>query len=69
MFSSHGIKAYVHYTSVNSPPTLDFMRVVREFMNEFLTNLPSMLMDLDIDFSINVKLGTMPISISPYIIP
>ncbi|WMV33585.1 hypothetical protein MTR67_026970 [Solanum verrucosum] len=48
------------------PSHLETMRVVREFMDVFPTNLPSVPQDRDIDFYIDLEPGTRPISISPY---
>lgn len=45
------------------PPSLDS---VREFMDVFSMKLPGMHQNQDIDFAIDVELGTKPISISPY---
>ena len=56
---------YIHETSVVLPPSLDSFRVVREFMEVFSTNFPSMPSDQDINFIIDVESVTNPISISP----
>ena len=34
--------AHIRDTSVVSPPFLDFVRIIREFMEVFLTDFPSM---------------------------
>ena len=45
---------------------LESIPVVSEFSEVFPTNLPSLPPDRDIDFCIDVELGTQPISIPPY---
>ncbi|XP_070003676.1 uncharacterized protein [Nicotiana sylvestris] len=46
--------------------TIDLVLVVQEFADVFPSNLPSMPPDHDIDFCIDLALGTQPISIPPY---
>ncbi|PHT43055.1 Formin-like protein 1 [Capsicum baccatum] len=58
--------SHIRNTNVVSPPSLDSVCVVREFMDVFPTDLPGIPPDLDIDFSIDVELSTKPISIPPY---
>ena len=48
------------------PPSLDSVDIVREFMKVFPMDLPSMPLDWDIDFIIDVESGTKPISIPPH---
>ena len=40
--------------------------VVKDFFNVFLEELPELPLDKEIDFGIDVSLGTQPISIPPY---
>ena len=46
--------------------SIQSIHVVSEFREVFPTDLPGMPMDRDIDFCIDVKPGTRPISIPPY---
>ncbi|XP_070035461.1 uncharacterized protein [Nicotiana tomentosiformis] len=57
--------AYVRNTTAESP-TIDSVPVVQEFANVFPSNLPGMSPDRDIDFCIDLALGTHPISFPPY---
>lgn len=69
MCPSHGRKrvfallAYVRKISVVSPPLLDSIRVVGEFMDVFTTYFLGMPPYCDIDFAINIEPVTKPISI------
>ena len=45
---------------------LDDIPVVRDFPNVFLEDLPGMPIDREIEFSIDLLLGTSPISKAPY---
>ena len=45
---------------------LESIPVVSEFSEVFSTDLPDLPPDRDIDFCIDVELGTQPISIPPY---
>jgi hypothetical protein len=54
---------HVHGTS------LDEIRVVQEYPDVFLEELPGMPSDRDIEFLIELLLGTPPISKRPYRIP
>lgn len=56
--------AYVHDTRVDPQPLLDSLRVIREFMDIFLTDLPGVSPNRDIDFAIDIEQGTKPIFIS-----
>ena len=47
-------------------PQIESVSIVREFFDVFPTDLPSMPVDRDIDFCIDLGLGTRPISIPPY---
>ncbi|XP_070041368.1 uncharacterized protein [Nicotiana tomentosiformis] len=53
--------AYVRDTTAESP-TIDSVPVVREFADVFSSDLPVMPPDRDIDFCIDLALGTQPIS-------
>ncbi|KAF3665242.1 ATP-dependent (S)-NAD(P)H-hydrate dehydratase [Capsicum annuum] len=58
--------AHICDTSVVLPPSLDSVRVVREFMDVFPTDLSGMPPNRDIDFSIDVKPATKLFSFPPY---
>lgn len=45
------------YTSIFSPPPMNSIQVVHEFMDVFLVDFPSIPLDHDIDLAINVELG------------
>lgn len=45
---------YVRYNNIDSPPPLYFVRVIREFMELFSTNLPCVPPDRDIDTTFNL---------------
>lgn len=45
---------------------METTKVVREFMDVFPTDLPSVPPDCDINFTIDVELSIKPISIFPY---
>ncbi|XP_070011332.1 uncharacterized protein [Nicotiana sylvestris] len=47
-------------------PSIDSVLVVRDFPDVFPADLPGMSPDRDIDFGIDLVLGTQPISIPPY---
>lgn len=51
---------------VSVPPFIDSIPVVYEFPDVFSTDLPRVPPDRDIDFPINLKPDTKPISIAPY---
>ncbi|XP_070013705.1 uncharacterized protein [Nicotiana sylvestris] len=57
--------AYVWDTTVESP-TIDSVPIVQEFVDVFISDLLSMLLDRDIDFYIDLAPGTQPISIPMY---
>ncbi|XP_070006021.1 uncharacterized protein [Nicotiana sylvestris] len=57
--------AYVRDVSTDTP-SVDSVPVVRDFPDVFPANLPGMSPDRDIDFGIDLLLGTQPISIPPY---
>ena len=57
--------AFIRDTSVE-PPSMDSVPVVQEFLEVFLSDLPGVPPDRDIDFAINLEPGTKPISIPPY---
>ncbi|XP_070040172.1 uncharacterized protein [Nicotiana tomentosiformis] len=63
-----GCLAYLDFVwdiTVETPVT-DSVLVVREFSDIFLTDLPGMSSNRDIDFGIDLVPGTQPISTSPY---
>ncbi|XP_070048632.1 uncharacterized protein [Nicotiana tomentosiformis] len=47
-------------------PTIDSVPVVRDFPDVFHADLPGMLPNRNIDFSIDLESGTHPISVHPY---
>ena len=47
-------------------PSIESVSIVREFLYVFPADLPGMSPDRDIDFCIDLELGTRPISIPPY---
>ena len=47
-------------------PSIESISIVREFLDVFPADLPGMPPDRDIDFCIDLELGTCPISIPPY---
>ena len=47
-------------------PSIEFVLIVREFLDVFPADLPGMPPDRDIDFCIDLESGTRPISIPPY---
>ena len=47
-------------------PSIESVSIVREFLDVFFVDLPGMPPDRDIDFCIDLELGTLPISILPY---
>lgn len=60
--------AYLAYVRDSSAevPSIDSLPIVREFPEVFPSDLPGMPPDGDIDFCIDLALGTQPISIPPY---
>ncbi|XP_070056250.1 uncharacterized protein [Nicotiana tomentosiformis] len=57
--------AYVRDTTAETS-AIDSVPVVREFSDVFPSDLPGIPPDRDIDFCIDLALGTQPISITPY---
>ncbi|XP_069143547.1 uncharacterized protein [Solanum lycopersicum] len=57
--------AFIRDTSVEPHP-MDSVPVVQEFPDVFLSDLPGVPPDRDIDFAIGLEPGTKPISIPPY---
>ncbi|XP_060182236.1 uncharacterized protein LOC132611894 [Lycium barbarum] len=57
--------AHIRDTSTDTPP-IDSGPVVHKFADVFPVDLPGMPPDRDIDFRIDLDLGTRPISIPPY---
>ena len=47
-------------------PSIEFVSIVREFLDVFPADLPGMPPDRDIDFCIDLEPGTRPIFIPPY---
>ena len=60
-----GILAYVLDTKMKVPD-LEEIPVVKDFPDVFLEELPGLPPDREIEFGIDVPLGTQPISIPPY---
>lgn len=62
-----GFLSYLPYVQAYSQksPSLETTRVVREFMDVFLTDLLSLPLDGDIDFTIDMVPKTKPISVGP----
>ena len=58
--------AHIHDTSVASPCSLDFVRIVREFIYVFPMDLLILPLYYDVDFAIDVETNTKPISILSY---
>ncbi|XP_059669044.1 uncharacterized protein LOC132314166 [Cornus florida] len=63
--SCQGYLAYVVNTE-NKDVTLENVPVVREFTNVFPEELPGLPVGREVDFTIELVLGTTPISIAPY---
>ncbi|XP_070019420.1 uncharacterized protein [Nicotiana sylvestris] len=63
-----GYLAYLAYVNDSSieVPSIDFAPVVHEFPEVFPADLQGIPPDMDIDFCIDLALGTQPISIPPY---
>lgn len=57
--------AHIHDASIATPLSLDFVRIIHEFINVFLWIFLECLW-IVIDFSIDVEPRTNPISIFPY---
>ncbi|XP_055830929.1 uncharacterized protein LOC129899959 [Solanum dulcamara] len=57
--------AFIHDTNLE-PPSMEYIPVVRDYMDVFPTDLPGVLPDKDIDFAIDLEPSTKLISISPY---
>ncbi|WMV36959.1 hypothetical protein MTR67_030344 [Solanum verrucosum] len=56
---------FIRHISVGPFP-MDSIPLVRKFLNVFAIDLPSVPLDRDIDFAIDLELGTKPIFIPPY---
>ncbi|XP_070053397.1 uncharacterized protein [Nicotiana tomentosiformis] len=65
---SKGFEAYLAFVRDFSVDTLtvESVLVVRDYLDVFSADLPGMPPDRDIDFGIDLLLGTQPISIPPY---
>lgn len=57
--------AYVYDTNIGTPP-LKLVRLISEFIDMFLTELSGVPPNRDIEFGIDLNLGTKSISIHPY---
>ncbi|KAA3473867.1 zf-CCHC domain-containing protein/RVP_2 domain-containing protein [Gossypium australe] len=57
--------AYVLDVNANSS-AIDSIRIVTEFLDVFLDELPSLPLDLEVEFRIELLPGTTPVSIAPY---
>jgi len=57
--------AYVRDVSIDTP-TVELVTVVRDYPDAFVTDIPGMPPDRDIDFGIDLLPGTQPISFPPY---
>ncbi|XP_070007392.1 uncharacterized protein [Nicotiana sylvestris] len=67
-YGSEGCDTYLAYVADVSidTPLIDSILVVRDFPDVFPADLPGMPPDRDIDFGIDMLLGTLSISIPPY---
>ncbi|XP_070032442.1 uncharacterized protein [Nicotiana tomentosiformis] len=61
-----GCDAYLAYVRDVSFDTVESVPVVRDYPDAFLTDLPGMPRNRDIDFGIDLLLGTQSISIPTY---
>ena len=57
--------SFIRESSVE-PPSMDSVPVVQEFLDVFPSDFLGVPPDTDIDFAIDLKSGTKPISIPPY---
>lgn len=57
--------AFIHNASVE-PLSMDTIPIIWEFVDVFPSDLPGVLPNRDIDFSIDLKPGTKPIYIPHY---
>ena len=57
--------AFIRDTSVEPPP-MDSVPVVQDFLDVFLSDLPGVPPNRDINFAIDLEPITKPISIPPY---
>lgn len=57
--------AYV-YDMSSEGSSIDSVLMVRKLLDMFLTNLPGLSLERDIDFPIHLEVGTKPISVPPY---
>ena len=55
-----------HKDETTQVPSIESVSMVREFLDVFHADLPGMPPDRDIDFCIDLELGTRPISIPLY---
>ena len=67
---SNGCLAFLEHLrdDTTQVPSIESVSIVREFLDVFLADLPGMPPDRDIDFCIDLELGTRPISNSSYLI-
>ncbi|KAG8474512.1 hypothetical protein CXB51_031385 [Gossypium anomalum] len=63
-----GCKAFLAYISNTEAksPTVKELRTVKEFLDVFLEELPGLLPSREVEFGIELLLGTAPVSIAPY---
>ena len=60
-----GFLAYLR-DDASQVPSIESVSIIREFLDVFPADHPGMPPDRDIDFCIDLELGTRPISITPY---
>ncbi|WMV30282.1 hypothetical protein MTR67_023667 [Solanum verrucosum] len=65
---SKGCSAFLTHLSddTSKVPSIEFVSIVRKFVNVFPADLFGTPPNMDIDFCIDLELGTHPISIPPY---
>ena len=67
MISNGWLDFFAHLMDDTSQvPSIESVSIVREFLDVFPADLPGMPPDRDIDFCIDLELGTRPISVPPY---
>ncbi|XP_069145651.1 uncharacterized protein [Solanum lycopersicum] len=65
---SKGCLAFLSHVmdDTSKVPLIEFISIVRKFLDVFHADLPGMPPDRDYDFCIDLEMGTRPISIPPY---
>ncbi|KAM2086619.1 hypothetical protein ACFX1R_024133 [Malus domestica] len=65
---SKGYQRYLDHVVLNddTPSSMEDVRVVRYFLDVFPEDLPGLPPDRDVEFDIDLLLGTNPISLTPY---